>query len=155
MAQKTLQSVIGTLADELNSSELGVVIDNLQSLRKEKYLNEEPYELELVPEYMSKTGMNLFEVLNCNTVYKYHRKQFTVRLEMCKKQTKVVRIINSEGNNNAVIKTIKEAIKNGDRIFVALDDIKLLSYSFNHSSGICMYSSGVRVVYYKKKEEKI
>jgi hypothetical protein len=60
--------------------------------------------------------------------------------------------MNSEGKNNAVIKTIKEAMKNGARIFIALDDIKLLSYSFNHSSGICMYTSGVRIVYYKRKD---
>lgn len=122
---------------------------SLNSPEKKLYTNYRdmrPFNFLIAPKQVSCTGLNLFRVINCRYDYKYQR--YSVRLEMYGKQHHVVkfyRIRNTEQSFKEDISKLKEIMKKGLDVYISLDDLSLLSYRFNNSSGISMYSAGFRI----------
>lgn len=116
---------------------------DIEKQKVKTYRNTRPFELLLEPHHISKSGLNAFRVINCHTCYG-RIKYFTMRLEMSNCQTKVVRF--SYEHNLDLIPIIKDAMKKDNIIHIALNDVRLVSYSFNNSTGIVMNSSGFRIL---------
>lgn len=144
---------------ELNlMSNLGFGIgENIPDLKTCPELPDEPSppphkvrlsEFKLEPKYVSKTGKNFFRVLRYRYDYRY--KRHTIRLEMCCGQSRVIKFSlwdnkDIEGFQESVSQ-LKDTLKKGLYVYIKLDDLCILSYNFNHSSGISFYSTGFRIV---------
>lgn len=107
-----------------------------------------PFEFRLMPEHVSASGKNLFRVIRCRYDYRY--KRHTIRLEMCCGQSRVVKFqlwgyMDIEGFYESISK-LKNALKKGLCVYIQLNDLCMLSYRFNNSSGISLYSTGFRIV---------
>ena len=117
----------------------------LNMSNKITFRNYKQYELELTPCHLSKTGLNSFKVLNCNFRYNCTKpKMFTMRLEMCNGQSKVVKF---DYNCLApdIVELVRSNVKANNTVYISLYNIRLSSYHYMNKTGISMYSSGFRI----------